>query len=64
MYHLHHPERDDMTQNEKFAYLTDCLIHMSRSTGEVIDADIQIALAVLMNSNEVCANAQCTPVTI
>ncbi|KAI0812507.1 hypothetical protein BC629DRAFT_1473385 [Irpex lacteus] len=48
----HMPERDDMTQHEKFAYLTDCLIHMSRSAEDDIDADIQIALAVLMNTNE------------
>ena len=54
-FRFHSPERDDMTQQEKFAYLTDCLIHMSRSAGDDIDADIQIALAVLMNTNEVCA---------
>lgn len=52
-FRMHAPERDDMTQHEKFAYLTDCLIHMSRSAGDDIDADIQIALAVLMNTNEV-----------
>ena len=54
-FRFHSPERDDMTQQEKFAYLTDCLIHMSRSAGDDIDADIQIALAVLMNTNEVRA---------
>ncbi|KAI0341957.1 TPR-like protein [Trametopsis cervina] len=51
-YRLHFPQRDDMTQNERFEYLTNMLLTMSRSTGEEIDADIQIALAVLMNTNE------------
>jgi len=40
---------------ERYSQLIQCLITMARSdtTGE-IDADIQIALAVLLNTNEVC----------
>jgi peroxin-5 len=39
---------------ERYAYLTQCLIVMARSdAGGEIDADIQIALAVLLNANEV-----------
>lgn len=52
-FHAQYPEREDMTQNERFNNLVDMLITMSRSLGEEIDADIQIALAVLMNTNEV-----------
>lgn len=55
-YRMQRPERDDMTQSEKFNDLIDCLITMSQTPGiEEIDADIQIALAVLMNTNEVSA---------
>ncbi|KAI0081326.1 TPR-like protein [Panus rudis PR-1116 ss-1] len=48
-----HIERDDLTQAEKSEMLAQCLIAMARSdtTGE-IDPDIQIALAVLLNSRE------------
>jgi peroxin-5 len=40
---------------ERYSQLIQCLITMVRSntTGE-IDADIQVALAVLLNTNEVC----------
>ena len=53
-YRLQNPEREDMGQAERFNSMIDCLITMARSdhSGE-IDADIQIALAVLMNTNEV-----------
>ena len=48
------PERDDLTNAERFESLAQCLMGMARSnmSGE-IDADIQIALAVLLNANEV-----------
>ena len=39
---------------ERYSQLIQCLITMVRSTGEV-DADIQIALAILLNTNEVCS---------
>lgn len=53
-YRQQHPEREGMSQAERFNSMIDCLITMARSdqSGE-IDADIQIALAVLMNTNEV-----------
>lgn len=53
-YRTVHAVSDDATQSEKFNNLIDCLITMARSdaSGE-IDADIQIALAILMNTNEV-----------
>ena len=40
---------------ERYSHLIQCLITMVRSniSGE-IDADIQVALAVLLNTNEVC----------
>lgn len=42
------------TTNERYARLVDQLITMARSdTNGEIDADIQIALAVLLNTNEV-----------
>jgi peroxin-5 len=40
------------TQKERYDELINCLITMARN-GENIDADIQVALAVLLNSNEV-----------
>lgn len=48
------PEREDMTNAERFESLAQCLMVMARGdvSGE-IDADIQIALAVLLNANEV-----------
>lgn len=50
-------EKPDASITEKFTQLINCLIAMARSnlSGEV-DADIQIALAVLLNTNEVCAS--------
>lgn len=44
-----------MSLAERYGQLIQCLITMARSdlTGD-IDADIQIALAVLLNTNEVC----------
>lgn len=48
------PERPEASQSDRFSHLAECLMSMARSgaTGEV-DADIQIALAVLFNTNEV-----------
>ena len=48
------PVHEDMDQAQKFDHLINCLITMATSdqSGE-IDADIQIALAVVMNTNEV-----------
>lgn len=53
-YRLGHPLREDMSRPEKCNDMIDCLITMARSdTSGEIDADIQIALAVLMNTSEV-----------
>lgn len=42
------------SMTERYAYLIQCLIAMARSDPEgEIDADTQIALAVLLNANEV-----------
>lgn len=48
------PEKPDASMAERYTRLIQCLIGMAQSnvSGEV-DADIQIALAVLLNSNEV-----------
>ena len=56
------PVDDEMLQTEKFANLIQCLIEMARgdASGE-IDADIQIALAVLLNTNEVRGGAVARP---
>lgn len=56
------PLNDEMLQTEKFANLIQCLIEMARGdqSGE-IDADIQIALAVLLNTNEVRGGAEEVP---
>lgn len=44
----------NLTINERYSRLVDHLIAMARSdTSGEIDADIQIALAVLLNTNEV-----------
>ncbi|KAL4249997.1 peroxisomal targeting signal receptor family protein [Abortiporus biennis] len=44
---------DDMTPSERFNRLAECLMAMARSdTSGEIDPDIQIALAVLLNTNE------------
>lgn len=49
------PAQENMASHEKFSRLIDCLIAMARSdTAGEVDADIQIALAVLLNTNEVC----------
>lgn len=40
-------------QNSKHAELIECLIVMARSGSSDIDADVQIALAVLLNTSEV-----------
>ena len=48
------PDKPTASIPERYAYLTQCLIAMARSDGgREIDADIQIALAVLLNANEV-----------
>lgn len=54
-HHLIQVDDPNASQTERFNHLVECLITMARSdmTGE-IDADIQIALAVLFNTNEVC----------
>jgi tetratricopeptide (TPR) repeat protein len=46
---------------ERYRQLIQCLITMARCdvTGD-IDADIQVALAVLLNTNEVCPNFEYT----
>lgn len=45
---------NNMSLVEKYSQLIQCLITMARSSAsEEIDADIQIALAVLLNTNEV-----------
>ncbi|OBZ68192.1 Peroxisomal targeting signal 1 receptor [Grifola frondosa] len=53
------PSTADRSQTERFAGLMQCLMSMVRSnaSGE-IDADIQIALAVLLNTNEEYDKAQ------
>ncbi|KAF7306043.1 hypothetical protein HMN09_00759000 [Mycena chlorophos] len=54
-----HPERADAMVPERYGNLIQCLIAMARSdTSGEIDADIQIALAVLLNSNEDYEKAQ------
>ncbi|KAF8210544.1 hypothetical protein K438DRAFT_1904013 [Mycena galopus ATCC 62051] len=58
-YRAAHPDVADASITERFASLIQCLIEMARSElGEAIDADIQIALAVLLNTNEDYAKAQ------
>ncbi|PCH43796.1 TPR-like protein [Wolfiporia cocos MD-104 SS10] len=53
------PEEPDATQRERFQNLIQCLIYMAQGGwGGEIDADIQIALAVLMNTNEEYSKAQ------
>ena len=48
------------TQLERYQELINCLIAMARSeVGGDLDADIQVALAVLLNSNEVCDFIRC-----
>jgi peroxin-5 len=54
------PDDPTASPTERFALLIQCLISMARSdlSGD-IDADIQIALAVLMNTNEVNVSSSC-----
>jgi peroxin-5 len=53
-YRAGHPELADAPIAERFGSLIQCLIEMARSdTSGAVDADIQIALAVLLNTNEV-----------
>lgn len=48
------PEAEDMVQSDRLANLVQCLIEAARSdTSGAIDADLQIALAVLLNTSEV-----------
>ncbi|KZT26687.1 TPR-like protein [Neolentinus lepideus HHB14362 ss-1] len=48
-----YPETTSSLQSERFGNLIQCLIAMARSdTSGQIDADIQVALAVLLNTNE------------
>jgi peroxin-5 len=53
-YRAEFPDDPTAARTKRFAQLIPCLITMARSdmSGE-IDADIQIALAVLLNTNEV-----------
>ncbi|KAI0675284.1 TPR-like protein [Trametes maxima] len=53
------PEGADATQGEKLTGLMHCLMSIVReNAGGEIDADIQIALAVLLNTNEEYAKAR------
>jgi peroxin-5 len=53
-YRASHPRNPDAPLSEQFTNLIECLITMARSdTTGTVDADIQIALAVLLNTNEV-----------
>lgn len=59
-FRFQNPERADASSSERFGRLIQCLIAMARSdVGEAIDADIQIALAVLLNTNEVGFRSLC-----
>ncbi|KIK67222.1 hypothetical protein GYMLUDRAFT_156531 [Collybiopsis luxurians FD-317 M1] len=52
-------ETENTTPQEKFSHLVQCLITMAQQSAVgQIDADIQIALAVLFNSNEEYEKAQ------
>ncbi|KAI8993043.1 TPR-like protein [Trametes punicea] len=54
-----HPERADAGQAEKLTELMHCLMSIVRTNaGGEIDADIQIALAVLLNTNEEYSKAR------
>ncbi|OSX66466.1 hypothetical protein POSPLADRAFT_1053107 [Postia placenta MAD-698-R-SB12] len=53
------PEAEDMVQSDRLANLVQCLIEAARSdTSGAIDADLQIALAVLLNTSEDYSKAQ------
>ena len=54
-----HPVIPHMTLAERYANLIQCLISMvTSSSGREIDADLQVALAVLLNTNEEYHKAQ------
>ncbi|KAJ7859731.1 hypothetical protein B0H13DRAFT_2356024 [Mycena leptocephala] len=58
-YRAAHPEGVDPPMVERFGNLIQCLITMARSDSSgAVDADIQIALAVLLNTNEDYEKAQ------
>ncbi|KAJ7680569.1 hypothetical protein DFH06DRAFT_1163540 [Mycena polygramma] len=58
-YRAGNPESADPPMTERFSNLIQCLITMARSdTSGTVDADIQIALAVLLNTNEDYEKAQ------
>lgn len=53
-YRASHPVNPEAPMSELFGNLIQCLIAMARSdTTGTVDADIQIALAILLNTNEV-----------
>ena len=53
------PEQPDARPSEKLTHLMQCLMSIVREhSGGEIDADIQIALAVLLNTNEVCTSSR------
>lgn len=55
-YRAQTPQNSSVSTTERFNRLIQCLITMARSdTSGEVDADIQIALAVLLNTNEVRA---------
>ena len=54
------PENSFVSLAERYGKLIQCLIAMARSdVREDIDADIQVALAVLLNTNEVYPKSGC-----
>ena len=59
---------ESTSQADRFDNLIECLITMARSdTSGEIDADIQVALAILMNTNEVgcpCMRARFVPLSL
>jgi len=58
-FHSQGSENNHVSLAERYSQLIQCLITMARSdiTGD-IDADIQVALAVLLNTNEVCSKSR------
>ncbi|KAJ6594088.1 hypothetical protein B0H19DRAFT_919224 [Mycena capillaripes] len=58
-HHASHPDGLETPMPERFGNLIQCLITMARSDASgAVDADIQIALAVLLNTNEDYEKAQ------
>jgi peroxin-5 len=51
------PENTSASQAEKFNHLVECLMMIARLNVDSIDADVQIALGVLFNTNEVFLNS-------